>query len=143
MYVYKNEWDLFIDIENPPTSSFISLSRDKDAFGEAALDVSFEISDRAGPIFEKAKRIIKDYLIANRVNFEECSDVIHVDKSEDTYHPYGMMSDYKSVSEYFNHFENMLVINTGILPRAGGINTTAVGFPIIEEYISEYVQLRE
>ena len=54
-----------------------------------------------------------------------------------------MMSDYKSVSEYFNHFENMLVINTGILPRAGGINTTSVGFPIIEEYISEYVKLRE
>jgi nucleoside-diphosphate-sugar epimerase len=143
VYVYKNEWYLFIDIENPGTSSYISLSEDKDTFGEAALDVSFTISEQACEIFEKAKKIIKDYLISNKVTFEECSDVIHADKSEDTYHPYGMMCEFNSILEYFNHFENMLVINTGILPRAGGINTTAVGFPLIEEYISNYLQLEK
>lgn len=141
VYVYKNEWHLYIDIENPDTSSYISLSKDKDAFGEAALDVSFTISEQANVIFEKAKKIIKEYLIANNVNFEECNDVIHADKSEDTYHPYGMLCEYSFIDDYCNHFENMFVINTGILPRAGGINTTAVGFPLIEEYISNYLTI--
>lgn len=143
VYVYKNEWYLYIDIENPDTSSYISLSKEKDEFGEAGLDVSFTISEQAGEIFEKAKKIIKEYLIANKVTFKECSDIIHVDKSEDTYHPYGMMCEFNSTLEYFNHFKNMLVINTGVLPRAGGINTTAVGFPLIEEYISNYLDFKK
>ena len=141
VYVYKDEWYLYIDIENPGTSSYISLSKDKDDFGEAGLDVSFTISERASEIFGKAKKIIKEYLIANKVTFEECSDVIHAEKSEDTYHPYGMMCEFNSILEYFNHFENMLVVNTGVLPRAGGINTTAAGFPLIEEYISNHFLL--
>jgi hypothetical protein len=29
----------------------------------------------------------------------------------------------------------MLVVNTGILPRAGGINSTCAVFPLIEEFI--------
>ena len=95
----------------------------------------------AGYVYEKAKKIVKEYLISNNVTFEECCDVIHVDKSEDTYHPYGMMCNFSSVAEYFTHFQNMLVINTGILPRAGGINTTAAGFPLIEEYISNYLSI--
>ena len=78
------------------------------------------------------------YLTANKVNFENASDVIHAEKAEDTYHPYGMfLSDCASVDDYFNRYENMLVVNTGILPRAGGINTTASCFPLIEEYITQ------
>jgi nucleoside-diphosphate-sugar epimerase len=141
IYVYKNEWYLYIDIENPSTSSFIKLSSDTDAFDQAALDVNFTLSEKASYTYEKAKEIIKEYLKINEVTFEECSDKIHVEKSEDTYHPYGMMCEFNSIEDYFKYFQNMLVINTGILPRAGGINTTAVGFPLIEEYISNYLDL--
>jgi hypothetical protein len=31
----------------------------------------------------------------------------------------------------------MLVVNTGILPRSGGINPTAALLPIIDEFINE------
>jgi hypothetical protein len=106
------------------------------------LSFSFEIGEKASDIYERAKEIVKQYLILNKVTFVECSDKIHVEKSEDTYHPYGMQSDFNSAEEYFSHFQNMLVINTGILPRAGGINTTAVCFSLIEEYISEYLKLK-
>ncbi len=141
VYVYKNEWDLFIDIENPTSLSSISLSSDKDAFGEAALDVSFTIGEQASDIYERAKNLVREYLIANNVTFRECGDKIHVEKSEDTYHPYGMMCEFSSIEDYFTHFQNLLVINTGVLPRAGGINTTAVGFPLLEEYVSRYIIL--
>ncbi len=143
IYVYKNEWNLFIDIENPTASSYIALSKETDAFGEAALDVSFIIGKNASAIYEKAKAIVKGYLTDNNVVFEECSDIINVEKSEDTYHAYGMISEFSSAADYFNHFQNMLVVNTGILPRAGGINSTAAGFPLIEEYISKYFILKK
>ena len=47
-----------------------------------------------------------------------------------------MLSDSEDIESYFSRFPNMLVVNTGILPRAGGINTTAACFPIIEEYVT-------
>lgn len=136
IFVYKNEWYLYIDIENPISESHVSLSGDLDAFDEPAIDVSFDIGIKSQEIFEKAKATIKEYLLANNTVFEECSDVIHIEKSEDTYHPFGMLYKFNSISDYFNLYENMLVVNTGILPRAGGINTTASLFPIIEEFIS-------
>ena len=32
-------------------------------------------------------------------------------------------------------FDNMLVIHSGVLPRAGGINSTSAAFPLLEEFI--------
>ena len=45
------------------------------------------------------------------------------------------LSDSESIDDYFNYFDNLLVLNTGILPRTGGINSTAAVFPLIEEYV--------
>ncbi|MDR1120834.1 MAG: NAD-dependent epimerase/dehydratase family protein [Dysgonamonadaceae bacterium] len=139
VYVYNKEWFLFIDIENPTNGSVIYLSQDTDKYRVPALEVDFRVGEVVSTVYEKAKQMIKEYLIKNKVVFEECDDKIHIEKSEDTYHPYLMeLSDSESVDDYFTRFENLLVVNTGILPHAGGINITAVLFPLIEEYINRY-----
>lgn len=137
VFVYKNTWYLIIDIENPKENSYIKLSKDMDKYGQPGLDVNFEIGDQAIEIYEKAKNIIKNYLDEKGVKYDIMDDKIRVDKCADAYHPFGMfLSDSKSIEDYYSHFENMLVLNTGILPRTGGINSTAAVFPLIEEYIS-------
>ncbi len=140
IYAYRNEYYLYIDIENPIGANNICLADNKDMYCESALDVNFYIEEDVISIYQKAKVIVKEYLVRNNVNFEECDSQIKVEKIEDTYHPYGMMSDFNSVDDYFSQFENLLVVNTGVLPRAGGINTTASIFPLIEEYINKYMK---
>lgn len=139
VYVYKNTWNMYIDIENQSERSYISLSEEKDKWGLPKLDVFFEVGEVSQRVYDTAKAQLVEYLNANNVIYEPMGDQIHVEKSEDTYHPYGMfLSDSKSVEDYFSHYSNLLIVNTGILPRAGGINTTASCLPLIEEYISEY-----
>lgn len=137
IYVYKNKWKIFIDIENPTSTSKIALSKEKDLWGVPKLNVDFLMPKEAINVFNEARKQVATYLTANGVNYENASDEIRAEKAEDTYHPYGMfLSDCLSVDEYFNKYENMLIVNTGILPRAGGINTTASCFPLVEEYIA-------
>ena len=136
IFVYNNEWDIYIEIENPISDSNVSLSNTIDNYNEFALNLNFEIGKNADYIYDKCRDLIKTYLIDNNVDFEEYQKTIEVQKSEDTYHPYGMMCDFKNIDDYYNLFNNMLIINTGILPRAGGINTAGAIFPLIEEYIN-------
>ena len=136
IYVYKNKWHIFIDIENDCLDSIIKLAEEKDKWGVNKLDVNFSIGKGSKHVYDEATRMVKEYLDANGVNYTIVADVIHVEKSEDTYHPYGMfLSDSASKEAYYSYFPNMLMVNTGILPRAGGINTTATCFPLIEDFI--------
>lgn len=139
IYVYKNIWHIFIDIENRTEVPYISLDEKRDDWGLPRLNLCYQICDDAKQLFEGAKEMVGKYLDENGVKYEAMCDEIMVEKSEDTYHPYGMfMSDSKSLEDYFTRYENLLIVNTGILPRAGGINTTAACMPLIEEYIGEY-----
>ena len=135
MYVYKNEFYLQIDIEAPRESGKITLDNEKDKFGEKSINVDLSILPKTGELFMKARTIIKDYLDRNGVIYEELPFSTTAEKYEDVYHPFGMFCDFKSVDDYFTHFDNMLVVNTGILPRAGGINSTCAVLPLVEEYI--------
>jgi len=81
--------------------------------------------------------------MASQTDFEECFDTINVKNSEDIYHPYGMFSDFNSVEEYFNRFDNMLIVSTGVLPRAGGINPTAAVLPLVDEFINNYMVYKD
>lgn len=136
IYIYKNEWEIDIDIENPTLNSIITLSDTLDAYGQRGLDLKFVADKKVSDLYDKIRVIVKDILDRHNVDYEELNDIIHVTKCEDTYHPYGMLNGFGSLNEYLNWFENMLVVNTGILPRAGGINTAAAVFPVIEEYFS-------
>jgi hypothetical protein len=135
IFVHQSRWDMNIDIENPESDSHISLSQKLDRHGVSGLDVTFCIGKKAPEIYAAAKRLVCDFLTANGVDFEECDADIRVEKSEDTYHPYGMFDEIKSLDDYYERFGNLLVVNTGVLPRAGGINTTASLFPVIEDFV--------
>ena len=138
VYVYKNEWGFNIDIENLAPDSTIRLSQELDDWGVPKLVVDFRIGETSQHVLEQAKTNMKSYLTEQGLDFRECNDVIHVEKSEDTYHPYGMfMSECQSLDDYFTRYPNLLIANTGVLPRAGGINCTAAVFPLIEEYVGE------
>ena len=138
IYVNKNEWYLHIDIENPAKTNYVTLSKETDKFGESGLDVYYSIGNNLKEIFSKSKELVKQYLIKCKTNFEECPKLIDSQNSEDIYHPYGMFSGFNSVEEYFNCYKNMLVVSTGILPRAGGINPTAAVFPLVDEFIEKH-----
>ena len=136
MYVYNNEFYLQIDIEAPRESGKMTLDEERDKFGEKSVDVDLAILPKTGELFTKARAIIKEYLDENHVEYEELPFSTSAEKYEDVYHPFGMFCDFKSVDDYFNHFDNMLVVNTGVLPRAGGINSTCAVMPLVEDYIN-------
>lgn len=136
MYVYNNEFYLQIDIEAPRESGKMTLNAEKDKFGEKSVDVDLAILPKTGELFTKARNIIKEYLDQNGVVYEELPFSTSAEKYEDVYHPFGMFCDFKSAEDYFTHFDNMLVVNTGVLPRAGGINSTCAVMPLVEDYVN-------
>lgn len=142
MYVLNNEWFLYIDIENPTQKSYVKLSEVKDKFDEPGLDVYYTIGEKAEDIYLKSKQLIKQHLINSKTDFEECFESINVETSEDIYHPFKMFCNYNSIQAYFQAYENMLVVTTGILPKAGGINPTAALLPLVDEFINEYMSYK-
>lgn len=136
MYVYNNEFYLQIDIEAPRESGKMTLNDEKDKFGEKSVDVDLTILPKTGELFAKARAIVKEYLDNNGVEYEELPFSTTAEHYEDVYHPFGMFCDFESIDDYFSHFNNMLVVNTGVLPRAGGINSTCAVLPLVEEYIN-------
>ena len=135
MYVMNNEWDFYIDIENPTKDSFVSLSNEKDKYGLPGLDVHYNVGQEAVAIYEKAKQTSKEYLESCNVNFDVVAEKIDVQTCEDIYHPYGMFS-FNSVDDYYSHWNNMLMISTGVLTRSGGINPTAALLPLVEDFVA-------
>ena len=39
----------------------------------------------------------------------------------------------------FSHWDNMLVVTTGILSRSGGINPTAAVLPLVDEFVNTHL----
>lgn len=136
LYVYKNEFELQIDIEAPRESGLITMNQQKDGFGEDSMDVNLTILPKTGELFSKARAIVKQWLDENNVTYTELPFSTTAEKYEDVYHPFGMFCDFDNVNDYFHHFNNMLVVNTGVLQRAGGINSTCAVLPLVEEYVN-------
>lgn len=141
MYIYKNEFYLQIDIEAPRESGENTLSSDKDKYGEHGINVALNILPKTGEIFTEARKEVKAFLDANNVVYEELPFSTTAEKYEDVYHPFGMFCDFRSIDEYYKHFKNMLVVNTGVLPRAGGINSTCAVLPLVEEFVNNRMKL--
>ncbi|MCM1141790.1 MAG: hypothetical protein NC453_24735 [Muribaculum sp.] len=134
MYVMNNEWYLYIDIENPTTDSYISLSKETDAYGVQGLDVHYHVDKSAEKIFEKAIKASQKHLDYCCVDYELLSEKVDVQTCEDIYHPYGMIK-FESLEDYYTRWNNMLVVTTGCLSRSGGINPTASMLPLVDEFI--------
>lgn len=141
MYIYKNEFYLQIDIEAPRQSGVNTLSEDTDKYGEHGINVELNILPKTGEIFTKAREELKAFLEANNVVYEELPFSTTAEKYEDVYHPFGMFCDFVSIDDYYSHFKNMLVVNTGVLPRAGGINSTCAVLPLVEEFVNNRMKL--
>jgi len=139
MYVYKNEYYLQIDIENFHDFGQVRLIENLDKWGQKGVEVDFITNSKTEDIFKIAKSKIKNVLDENNVSYEIVSEKTTTEKYEDTYHPYGLYSNFSSIETFFGKYKNLLVANTGILPRAGGINSTCAVFPVIEEYINNYI----
>ena len=140
VFVYKEEWSMGIDLENHDADSRIQLSKDKDEWGVPQLQVDFRIGDKSQAVFKAAWRKVKAYLDEGGVAYTERYDSMHVEKGEDVYHPYGMfMSDARNLEDFYTRYPNLLIVNTGVLPRVGGRNPTAACLPLIEEYVERFM----
>ena len=135
MYVINNEWFLYIDIENPTKESYVSLSKEKDAYGLPGLDVHYYVDKEAENIYEKAKVAAMKHLDACGVDYYVLAEKIDVQTCEDIYHPYGMFH-FDSAEDYFTRWNNMLLVTTGCLTRSGGINPTASMLPMVDEFVN-------
>lgn len=136
LYVYKNQFYLQIDIEAPRESGLIQLNEEKDNYGEKSINVDLSILPKTGELFSKARAIVKQWLDDNHVEYTELPFSTTAEKYEDVYHPFGMFCDFSNIDDYYHRFDNMLVVNTGILQRAGGINSTCAVLPLVEEYVN-------
>lgn len=135
LYVYKNEWYLCLHLENKKGNGKMMLSDVVDAFGQPGLAIDFHIDEETEELFNSLSDEFESRLRKWGVDFERLQEKVHTEKFEDEYHPFGIYSDFDSVDDYFSQFKNLLVIHSGVLPRAGGINSTAAAFPLLEEYI--------
>ena len=135
LYIHKNTWFLQIDIESHTDISNMILSDDLDNFGIRTFRLNTLHNKNLTNSVLKIKNLLKEYLIENNINFNELNSDPTYLKLEDTYHPYNILSEVSNVEDYYNKYDNMLIVNTGILPRVGGINPTASLFPLIEDFL--------
>ena len=135
LFIKNDTWYLQIDIEGHIEDSDFMLSNKLDKFNQNGIDINVISVDKLKSSFLEIENKILNLLKINNIKYEICENDILINKIEDTYHPYRIMSNFGDIDDYYNHFNNMLVVNTGILPRVGGINPTASLFPIIEQHI--------
>jgi len=135
LYVYKNEWYLVLHMENKIGTSSVSLSQIMDRFNQKGLSIDFEVSDETKNIFKNIVVEIENLLKEKNIKYDYVNEDLRTDKFEDEYHPFGIYSNFNTIDEFYKQYENMLVLHSGVLPRAGGINSTAAMFPIIEDFL--------
>ena len=126
---------IVLHMENPVGHGKVKLSDTLDKYGEPGVAIDFSISPKSREIFSTVTKQFDELLTSNGVEHSSVEDTVHTRKFEDEYHPFALYSDFDNIDEYFNQFENMLVIHSGVLPRAGGINSTSAAFPLLEEFI--------
>jgi len=135
IHVFKNEWFIYLDMDNPTKSSHVKLSDELDSWGVNGLEVVYEIGDTTKNLLHQIKERTVNLLIDHKVKHTVLDDNLSLDNLEDIYHPYKMF-EFDSLRDYYTRWPNMIMVNTGILPRCGGINPTAALFPLIENFIS-------
>ena len=122
-------------MDNPTKSSHVKLSDELDSWGVNGLEVVYEIGDTTKNLLHQIKERTVNLLIDHKVKHTVLDDNLSLDNLEDIYHPYKMF-EFDSLRDYYTRWPNMIMVNTGILPRCGGINPTAALFPLIENFIS-------
>jgi hypothetical protein len=135
LYVYK-DWDINIDIELDKADNQLSLTDQKDAFGESGVAINFEIPETTKQKIATAKQRIQQMLQDEAIAYTSLGETTSALKLEDTYHPYALYPEGMPFEERYHPAANMYVLHTGLLNRAGGINPTAVLFCQAEHHIA-------
>jgi hypothetical protein len=135
LYVYK-DWDINIDIELDKAGNHLSLTDQKDAFGESGVAIDFEIPETTKQKIATAKQRIQQLLQDEGIAYTSLGETTSALKLEDTYHPYALYPETMPFEERYHPAANMYVLHTGLLNRAGGINPTAVLFCQAEHHIA-------
>ncbi len=129
LYIYKS-WDLNVDIEiNRPNENYIDKENE-------TLKINFSIPNSTTEKLQTAINKVEQLLIQNNVPYSKLQNNVTDIKLEDTYHPYNLFS-FKETNHVLN--QNTFMFNTGILPRAGGINPTATLFCLIEHHLNSEI----
>ena len=138
-YVFKDEWILQLDFEdNSISNTFLKLDyKQLDKFGKPSLHIYKTNTKHDSLLINEILKKIKLLIDKKEIDGELLLNNPSMRKTEDTYHPYNILANYKTLNDYLSEFENALIISTAILPRVGGLNPTATLFPIIEKYIDE------
>ncbi len=143
LYVDKNRWSLQLDMEQPiPNANRLRLSEQKDAYGEAALQIDWNISENDRKAIEEIRSQAEQMLQKNGLSYQALYNPASTDnKVEDVYHPVGCLRvgfDDKAVVRFdgqVNGIANLYHFSTGIFPSAKSINPSAAVMCHIEEHL--------
>ena len=136
LYVYKS-WDINLDMEVDGDQNEVSFAG-TDGTGQKGIKVDFTVPPTTLKKLEQAKNKIKSLLQSSNVDFIELDETVHVNKLEDTYHPFNFYDASKhSCKDLIQPLNNLFQFSTGILSRAGGLNPSATVFCIIEKHVQE------
>ena len=143
LYVDENQWSVQLDMEQPvPNENKLSLSSQKDRYGEAALHIDWNVSEADHGAISEVRQQVEKMLQRNQLNFKALYNLASTsNKVEDVYHPVGCLrvgSDAGAVVNFDGQvkgIENLFHFSTAILPSAKSINPSAAVMCFIEEHL--------
>ncbi len=147
LYVDKTQWSLQLDMEQPvPNGNRLSLSAEKDQYGEAALHIDWNISKADHDAISEVRKKVELLLRQNQLKYVALYNPATTNnKVEDVYHPVGCLRvghDERAVVNYQGQVKgisNLFHFSTGIFPSAKSINPSAAVLCFIEEHLEGWV----
>ncbi|MCB0520149.1 MAG: hypothetical protein H6577_03115 [Lewinellaceae bacterium] len=144
LYVDETQWSLQLDMEQPvPNKNRLALSAEKDQYGEAAIQIDWQVSKKDLAYIAEMRKKIEHILKSNQLEFKALYNPATTDnKVEDVYHPVGCTRighDAKAVVNYngrVKSINNLYHFSTGIFPSAKSINPSAAVLCFVEECLA-------
>ncbi|HHM21238.1 MAG TPA: hypothetical protein ENJ20_04350 [Bacteroidetes bacterium] len=145
LYVDKKQWSLQLDMEQSlPNNNHLSLSNQKDRYGEAILKIDWKVSDKDLKAIEQVRKKTETLLRKNNLTLTPLYNPASTNnKVEDVYHPVGFLrmgTDPKAVvgpdCKVYGT-DNLYHFSTAIFPSAKSINPSAAVFCFVEKHLEE------
>ncbi|MEY3367510.1 MAG: hypothetical protein RI973_665 [Bacteroidota bacterium] len=146
LYIDKSQWSLQLDMEQPvPNQNTLFLNDKKDSFGEAVLEIDWQISQADLSAIAEIRTQVEKMLIENGLEFNALYNPASTgNKVEDVYHPVGCLrvgSDPAAVVDFdgqVNGLGNLFHFSTALFPSAKSINPSAAVMCFVEEHLEHW-----
>jgi hypothetical protein len=143
LYVDQSQWSLQLDMEQPvPNQNNLFLNDKKDSFGEAVLEIDWQISQTDLSAIAEIRMQVEKMLLNNGLQFKALYNPASTgNKVEDVYHPVGCLrvgSDAAAVVDFdgqVNGLSNLFHFSTALFPSARSINPSAAVMCFVEEHL--------